>query len=681
MPTSLLQPGPTIPHPSPPQTRSGGLRRAAFALGASLLLKSPVLAQQPPQAPPASAQQAPTQQTIEAPIEPPRDPGDIAPAPTFRVTTRRVVVDVVVTDQSGKPVAGLSQSDFQLFEQGKPQRIRSFEAHAGEAPVPAPHLDLPPNTFSNLSSAPRGGPVTVILYDLLNTPLDAQAYAKAELLKFLKQRSQSGQVAIFALTDQLHMLQGFTDDDNALIAALNSPKGRNYKSSNLQSSAEASVGSNSLSQAAGDPSGATASQSLNQSGASTRQAGTDASYQAMLANLQHMETMESSYLVDRRVDITADALEEIARFLAGLPGRKNLLWLSGSFPSGILPDEDLGDRDTFEVTRHYSGTIMKATDLLNLSHVAVYPVDVRGLQVNPIFSAASSQTFAPNSRADVKALNNFTQQEQSEHATMDQIGDGTGGRAFYNTNGLTEAEQAAMRDGSTYYTLSYSPDEPKSDGSLRKVKVELSKPGYHLMYRRNYFADDLDARVQAAADSPNDPLKVSLQHGAPTAHELFFVAHLQTRGEPAPATPEEMALLVKYEAMYTKNARTQESELKKPIPMQHYIITYGLLARQLGFDLGADGIHRGTLEFAIMAYNDDGKAMDGMRTSVQDAIPPERYERIRKNGYEVIQIVNIPEAAASLRISVRSATDNRIGSLEIRLPLANTPQPPVSEVR
>lgn len=635
----------------PLTARRSSAPRVAFAVAASFLLASALIAQQTT--------------TTDTAIEP---PSSTTPTiATLRVTTRRVVVDVVVTDPAGKPVSGLTESDFHLFEQGKPQQIRSFEAHASETPPPPPQLDLPPNTFSNLSSAPQGGPVTVILYDMLNTPVDAQPYAKAELLKFLKQRSQSSQTAIFVLSDTLHMLQGFTDDDNALIAALNSPKGKTYKSSNLQTSAEASAGSTALSQGASNPS--SASQGANQSGTTA----SDASFQAALANLQHMETMESSYLLDRRVDITADALEEISRFLAGLPGRKNLLWLSGAFPAGIMPDPDLGNRDSFTVTRNYSETIMRASDLLNLSHVAVYPVDVRGIQVNPMFSAASNQTFAPHSTSDTKAMQSFGQRLAAEHSTMDQIGDDTGGRAFYNTNGLTEAAQAAMRDGSTYYTLSYSPEEQTSDGSLRKVRVELSKAGYHLAYRKNYFADDMDAKVQTAADNPVDPLRVSLEHGAPTSHELFFEAHLQTRGGPAPATADEMALLVKYEAMYTKNQRKQEAEITKLVLMQHYVINYGLLARQLGLVLGDDGIHRGTVEFAIMAFNDDGKALDGVRTSVQDAIPPERYERIRNNGYQVIQIVNIPLSAAFLRISVRSDSNHELGSLEIRLPLSKTP--------
>jgi VWFA-related protein len=620
-----------------------------------------------------AAQQQTT--STDTPIEPPQSLSPNAALTTLNVTTRRVVVDIVVTDPAGKPVSGLTQPDFKVFENGKPQEVRSFESHASEAPTPIPHIDLPANTFSNLSSAPQSGPVTVVLYDLLNTPLDSQPFAHAELLKFLKQRKQAGQVAIFVLSDKLHMLQGFTDDDNALIAALNSQKGL-YKSSSLQSAGEASQASSALSEggSSAPPAGQAAnslSQSSNNPNASTP--GPGAAYQSTLSMLQHMETMETSYLTDHRVDVTVEALEEISRFLIGLPGRKNLLWMSASFPAGLMPNPDLGGRDSFETTRNYTESIMKATDLLNLAHVAVYPVDIRGLQVNPMFSAASNPSMAPNSNAGAKAVSNFNDTQTAEHSTMNQMADETGGRAFYNTNGLTEAAQTAVLDGSIYYTLSYSPSDPKFDGSLQHVRVDLLKPGYHLAYRRNYFADNLDTQAQSAADSPNDPLKVSLEHGAPTAHELFFEAHLQTRGAPAPASPDEMAMLLKYEAMYTKNKRKADAEARSTVMMQHYIISYAMLARQLGLTVGADGVRRGAFELAVMAYDDDGSSLDGVRTKIQDAIPPDRYQRIQQNGYDVIQIVNLPVAAASLRIAVRDVSNNHLGTVEIRLPLSVAP--------
>jgi VWFA-related protein len=597
----------------------------------------------------------------------PSDPGAAQQLPsapeaqntsTLTVSVRRVVVDVVVTDAHGKPVKGLPASQFHVFEDGKPQSLRSFDEHTSESLPPPPKPDLPPNTFSNLSSAPATGPVTVILYDLLNTPIDSQPFARAQLLQFLKQRSVSSQTAIFVLSDKLHLLQGFTDDENQLIAALNSQNAGPYRSGNLQANGEASQQSDSLARTAGNQTAADADQS--------------ASFQELSTMLKHMESIDSSYLIDRRVEITANALEDIARFLVALPGRKNLLWLSGSFPSGILPDASLAGRDSFDVTRNYSTTLVQATDLLNLGHIAVYPVDVRGLQTQPMFSAAGNQTFEPGSGKDTAALRTFNQQQTSEHSTMDVMAEQTGGRAFYNTNGLKEAVATAVDDGSAYYTLTYAPTDAKLDGGARHIRVELGTPGYHLAYRRTYFADNIDSNVAAAAALPNDPLAATLQHGSPVAHELFFEAHLATFGAPTPATPEQMEVLAKYAAINNPKQKSA-SPAGPPQLMQRYVIEYGLLLRQLDLTTTPDGAHHANLDFAVVSFDPDGNTLNGIRSQVQDSIPPARYERLHGGGYEVVQTVAVPARAAYLRLAVRDVATGHMGSLELRLPLAATP--------
>ncbi len=608
----------------------------------------------------------------------PVDPGAVTlqqPA-TLHVNVRRVVVDIVVTDAKGHPVKDLPREDFHLFENGKPQALRSFEPHVSESQPPLPKPDLPPNTFSNLSTAPQSGPVTVLLYDLLNTPIDSQPYAHEQLMQFLKQRKVSGQMAIFVLSDKLHMLQGFTDDEDQLIAAMNLRGKKLYKSGSLQAPGEASQQSDQFARTQGSDTGSVQDQNV--------------SVAAVSAMLQHMEQIETSALIDQRVRITADALQEISRFLIGLPGRKNLIWMSASFPSGILPDGAIGGRDSVDVTRNYSETLVKATDLLNLSHVAVYPVDVRGLQTNPLYSGSTNQTFVPGGGKDIKAVTDFSTQNDAEHATMDNIGDETGGRAFYNTNGLKEAVSTALDEGSVYYTVTYSPAPMANgamsalDGNLRKVRVELSGPGvppsgYKLYYRRSYFADDLDTAVQASQDLPTDPLAVSLEHGAPVSHELFFEAHLQTYGAPTPATPEQLEVLATYEARATgKKPKANKPVLldKHPTLMQRYIITYGLLLRQLTLTNDANGVHRGNLDFAVMSFNDDGLALNGIRSQINDVIPPERYQHLQNSGYQVVQTFAVPVEALSLRLAVRDTATNRIGSMEIRLPLAQTQTTP-----
>jgi VWFA-related protein len=580
------------------------------------------------------------------------------------------VLDVTVTDSHGQPVRALKSADFHIFEDGAAQTLRSFDVHASEAQEPVKLPDLPPNTFANLSSSPSTGPVTVVLYDLLNTPLDSQPYARAELLEFLKNRKHSGQVAIFVLSDRLHMLQGFTEQDDLLVAALNSQK--NHRSGLLQGQEEASQGSTQLAGTDG-----------NQAGAAP---GANSSFTAMTAMLTNMETSESSYLLDQRVNLTAEALQQIARFLVGLPGRKNLLWLSASFPAGVIPDSGANGRDPisgqneFSATRNYSDAIRAATNLLNDSHVAVYPIDARGLQVDSMFSAAGRQTFEPGTGKDVRAVQNFGQQQASEHATMDVIGNETGGRAFYNTNGLTEAAQEAVNDGSFYYTVSYSPTNKGTDTKLRRIRVELTTPGYHLAYRRSYFAEGSEASPTLSAEKQPDTLGAALEHGAPMSHELFFEVHLRAHGQPMLATPEQVAELAKYEGAASKGRKKAADAAKQPPLMQSYVVEYALLPRQLALRVGEDQKRRDDLEFAAASFNDDGLLVSGTRTEIHDVIDQSRWEEvIASGGYHVPLAIQVPVETRSLRLAVLDRGTGRVGSLELRLPLAPEAAPDATQ--
>jgi VWFA-related protein len=588
---------------------------------------------------------------------------------TMKVQVQRVVVDVTVTDTQGHPITGLKASDFVVTEDGQPQTMRNFEVHTAEPIEPLRLPNLPKNTFTNLSSSPKIGSTTVILYDLLNTPQESQAYAHEQLLSFLKERKTSGQIAIFVLTDKLHMLQGFTDDDNKLIAALNFQKAKGFQSGLLQQTASATLPESSNPET--DPS----------VGLQQQQAGTtavpasDFTFQTIQSMLKNMQGVEQTYQLDQRVDVTAKALQEIARFLVGLPGRKNLIWMSGSFPTGIIPDGSVNGRDAItghgemDNTRNYSSVIVKATDLLNLSHVAVYPVDVRGLKTSAIYSAGTAG--GPQLGGGSHQQEFMT--ESAEHSTMDTIGDNTGGRAFYNTNGLKEATQKAIEEGSLYYTLTYAPTNKAYDGKLRKVKVELKQPGYHLAYRRTYFADNLDQLAQQQQDNPSDALAVSLEHGAPAAHELFFEAHVIPNGPPVQATPGQMAELVKYEAMATKSKKKLEKELAAPVMLQPYVIQYVLLPRQLELKVGTDSARRDNLELAAMTFNEDGLTLNGTREQVQDVIRPERWVMMLDGGYHIPMQFLAPVQARSMRLAVRDLGSGKIGSLEVPLPLSAEP--------
>jgi len=185
--------------------------------------------------------------------------------------------------------------------------------------------------------------------------------------------------------------------------------------------------------------------------------------------------------------------------------------------------------------------------------VAVYPVDVRGLVTDPLFSATSNDTLAPmsmqgstptepagrggggdfpgakrNASAAVPiaamhaSADQFGLAQMGEHATMDKLAAETGGRAFYNTNGIAKAIDAANEEGANYYALSYTPSNKNYDGSFRKVKVSLAGKKYHLAYRSGYYAVDPHAMAKPEKDLASSLAMAAMQQGSPQSRQIVF---------------------------------------------------------------------------------------------------------------------------------------------------------------
>ncbi len=126
--------------------------------------------------------------------------------PSFESNVRVVLLDVVVTDSKGNPVTALKQDDFRVFEDGKPQKIASFQEHKG-APIVQDKLPpLPKNTYTNYPAVEAADSINVILMDSLNTPIRDADYAHQQVIKYLKTIPPGARVAIFTLSSR------FADD-------------------------------------------------------------------------------------------------------------------------------------------------------------------------------------------------------------------------------------------------------------------------------------------------------------------------------------------------------------------------------------------------------------------------------------------------------------------------------------
>ena len=151
-------------------------------------------------------------------------------------------------------------------------------------------------------------------------------------------------------------------------------------------------------------------------------------------------------------------------------------------------------------------------------------------------------------------------------------------------------------------------------------------------------------------------------------HDLIFSAHLRTEGSVTLATPVQMEQLQEQAAFFRTQHRNRPLRPLPPMRIQTYGVDYRVLDPQLAA-LAARNGKSPTLEFAVAAFDDDGKVMDGI---VNDATPESATNASgNKTGlYRVHQSLVVPVGAKSIRVGVRDRATDRLGTLEVQLPLA-----------
>jgi VWFA-related protein len=576
---------------------------------------------------------------------------------TVQAQSTLVLVDITATDDKHNPIHQLTSADFTILEDGQPQAVKVFEEHSAGALAALPAMPkLAPGTFTNFSPAPPRGALNILLFDKLNTPLTAQAYVRDQVLKYLKEAPPGTRIAIFALTTDLKMLQGFTSDP-ALLRSLVEGKKNGLSASPVMNNPvdgdnpgddDAELNAASSMADAGVPDAAT-----------------------IMANLQQFEAEQQSFQLRLRQIYTLNALNDLARYMSNLPGRKNLIWFSGSFPINILPDGDL--QDPFAVVDSAEDEFRQTVDLLSRGQVAVYPVDARGLMVAPMYNASSSgSSFARNPRAFGNAEAKWTQKTAGEHDTMREMAQETGGTAFVNTNGLTEAVKTAIEAGSNYYTVAYSPTNEKWNGGFRRIQVKIDKPGVTLAYRRGYYADDPNNPVQSAqaqsaqgqngqpAPPPYNAMRQAMMHGAPDPTQIVFVADVR------PTTTD------------TEAAAMQSNQLGKNVqgPFRRYSIMFAINPNQVNFAAGQDGTHKFGLEFVTIVYDADGALVNEQANGIVANVPDAKLADMLKRNLVYRQQISVPaKGEYYFRIGMRDRNTDNVGALEFPLTAVAKLQP------
>ncbi len=551
-------------------------------------------------------------------------PSTEPPAPTIRITTHMVLVDVVVTDRQGKAVPGLRPEDFVVEENGKAQKIANLIAPADNAPhTPA---QLPPGIYSNKPQyRSTGGPITVMLLDALNTPFSDQAYARNQMLSFLKEQYKPGErMAVFTLTGTLNELQDFSADPQILYQALlgYKPQAREFSSGSrpvgiTEGPASAGAVVNALD--ASTP-------SFTDQGGSGVGPGVALAVGNAQAALHSFEGVDVQYDKDRRAVMTLEALNSLSRILGGLPGRKNLIWVTGDLPFTLIPEdrtvnkaeleEDLPSLNTRRVSEHSAGNyaatfreshgeeIREVETRLASAQVAVYPVDARGLSIS---LATDSQE------------------------TMREVARETGGRAYVNQNEIKVGVERAFQDDLAAYTIGYYPDNKKYDGKYRQIKVKVKRDGLEVQSRRGYYAID---PTQTKGYNPQAEVVSAL-------------------GEAVPST------LIAFSAQVKPPS---DNSAKDKIG-----VTFLVDANTLSAEDANGGKHLNVAMYATL-YSPAGKILANRSQKVDQAFDAATYQKILQQGLMLHLDLDPQPGNNQLRLAVQDGRTGLVGTIDAPAP-------------
>ncbi len=366
---------------------------------------------------------------------------------TFHTESELVLVNITVRDKSGKFVSGLKPEDFQIKEDGKVQKVVSFDLENTDAvpalvvaqakPLEASPSGPPPNSAVAQPAAAvefKDRRLIVLFFDLSGMEpdeIDRSATAAENYVD--KQMAPADLVSIVSLGSSLQVNQDFTSDRSALKKVLQS-----FNAGAGQGFEEGSTGTTE-----GTPD-------------------TGGSFTAD-------DTEYNIFNTDRRLE----ALRSVAERLSHVQQKKSLIY----FSSGI-------DRTGIE----NQSELRAATNAAVRANIAFYTMDIRGLQALVAGGEAQNASLRGTSpysgQATLNALNsNFTTQE-----TLVTLAADTGGRAFLDSNDFSKVFKGVQEDTSTYYVLGYHSTNPARDGRYRRITVSVNRPSVRIDYRRGYYA-------------------------------------------------------------------------------------------------------------------------------------------------------------------------------------------------
>ncbi len=415
------------------------------------------------------------------------------PPVTFRIQVDYVEVDAVVTDAQGNPVRGLTRDDFQVFEEGKPQKVELFAFV--DVPITKPEQPLFSPTPIEPDVRVSGrfeGRLYVILLDDIHTAPGRSTLVKRAATKFVRESMGANDLAaVVHLSGRTDASQDFTSSKPLLISAVDKFMGRKLRSATLSRLDEYYR-----------------SRDLPRSGSTQR--------------VPDPEEQERAF----NARTTLESVRNVAQFLEGVRGRRKAVVL---FSEGI-------DYDIYDVFNNREATtvmdsVRDAIGAATRSNVVLYTVDPRGLTT--LGDESIEAGAFPDDPAFELSSTGFNDELRRSQDSLRVLAEETGGFAAVNSNDFTGAFARIVRENSSYYVLGYYPPNDRRDGRFRKIEVKVNRPGVEVRARKGYVAPKgkAAARPTEATAGTSPELREALSSPVPEGDLTMAVTVAPFKGE------------------------------------------------------------------------------------------------------------------------------------------------------
>jgi VWFA-related protein len=531
-------------------------------------------------------------------------PNSVEDAPALTVTKRMVVINVTVHGKDGIPLHGLTARDFEVSDDGQEQSVAIVDEHdatdTGQKYSPAL---LPPNTYTNIPSVPLNDALNVIVLDYADTEFRDQSRSWNALRDFVSKLPPGARTAVFVLGTDMKQVCRFSAAPQQLTACLHT-KGTQPI---LPITAVGGFG--------GDIS-------------------------APRDSVRTSFLRPGSY---RSPSMQADSFRGLTRYLGQFPGRKNLIWIAGGFPS---EDPAMGARSALAEVAMNPQTDHHTP--LPTNDIAVYMLDPVGL-VAPIALGTNAG----------KVYNHLAVADQWRAEQMHGIANSTGGEGFFGFNTLEANLRQAVTDGANYYTVAYTPAD-FSYGSYHRVTIGLKNHAdATLVYRPGYLATTQPGPI--AWSSPQRKVRLSLSAaslpsglslGAPDTADILFRVHVAPL--PLQSDPKDLH----------NRAGRLGNKLKKPV---RYAFDWEVEPDGLDSTRVPGSGTSPAVTLTVIACDANGNVLN----SVENVVPASTA--LAAVGSQYHQLLDLPKGDVFLRLA---AFDNRgqMGSTGISLRIVATPE-------